>query len=339
MKERIKQLIDDCVANVKSSDDLKSIGEIKVKFLGKSGYVSELMKSLKDCSPEERPTMGKIINDCRNQISEAISAREATIKAKVKEQKLRAEEIDITLPSRSDELGALHPLTIVKNEIIDAFLGLGFSVTEGPEIDTDWNTFQALNIPKDHPARDMQDTFYISDNVVLRPHTSPAQIRAMEVTKPPIKILCPGRVYRADDDATHSPMFHQIEGLVIDEGITLCDLKGILDEFVQTVFSKDCKTRFRPSYFPFTEPSVEVDMSCVNCGGKGCNLCKGTGWIEILGSGVVNRNVLINCGIDPDKYTGFAFGLGIERIAMIKYGIPDIRLFYENDVRFLKQFK
>ncbi|MBR2323645.1 MAG: phenylalanine--tRNA ligase subunit alpha [Clostridia bacterium] len=339
MKERIANLIAECKAQVESALDLRSVNELKVKYLGKNSPVTELMKGLKNCTPEERPVFGKIINDCRNEISAIIVAKESVLKEKEKNAKLEKEAIDITLPSKSEELGALHPLTIVKNEIIDAFTGLGFSITEGPEIDTDWNTFQALNIPEDHPARDMQDTFYIGEGVVLRPHTSPAQIRTMLKQKPPIKILCPGRVYRADDDATHSPMFHQIEGLVVDKGITLNDLKGILDEFVKTVFAEDCKTRFRPSYFPFTEPSVEVDVSCMKCGGKGCNICKGTGWIEILGSGVVNRNVFTNCDIDPDEYTGFAFGLGIERIAMIKYGIPDIRMLFENDVRFLKQFK
>lgn len=338
MKERIEKLIEDCKSQISLVADLKSISDLKVKFLGKSGPIQELMKSLKECSNEERPTFGKIINDCRNTVSEIIGEKEKEIKDKVKNMKLNSEKIDISLPASNNEKGSLHPLTLVKNEVIDAFIGLGFSVVEGPDIDTDYNTFQALNIPKDHPARDMQDTFYISNNVVLRPHTSPAQVRTMETTKPPIKILCPGRVYRADDDATHSPMFNQIEGLVVDKGISLNDLKGLLDEFVKKVFSKESKTRFRPSYFPFTEPSVEVDMSCMSCGGKGCRLCKGTGWIEILGSGVVNRNVLLNCGIDPDEYSGFAFGMGIERVAMIKYGIPDIRMLYENDVRFLKQF-
>lgn len=339
MEERILKLIEECKAQILVANDLKSIIDLKVKYLGKSGPIQDLMKSLKECKPEERPAFGKKVNDCRNIISNLVTTKENEIKEIVKNNKLNSEKIDITLPATNEEKGALHPLTKVKNEIIDAFIGLGFSVVEGPEIDTDYNTFQALNIPKDHPARDMQDTFYISNNVVLRTHTSPAQVRTMQVTKPPIKILCPGRVFRADDDASHSPMFNQIEGLVVDKGVTLNDLKGLLDQFVKKVFGDNCKTRFRPSYFPFTEPSVEVDMSCVECGGKGCSLCKGTGWIEILGSGVVNRNVLINCGIDPDQYTGFAFGLGIERIAMIKYGIPDIRLLYENDIRFLKQFK
>ncbi|MEG1519610.1 MAG: phenylalanine--tRNA ligase subunit alpha [Clostridia bacterium] len=339
IKEKIESLIAECNELTKSISDLKQIGDLKSKFLGKSSPVNEFMKSLKEVAPEDRPSFGKIVNECREKLSEIISAKEAEIKENIRNQKLSSESIDISLPSKKIEVGALHPLTKVKNEIIDAFIGLGFSIAEGPEVETDYYSFQALNIPKDHPARDMQDTFYISDNVVLRPHTSPAQIRTMEVQKPPIKILCPGRVYRADNDATHSPMFHQIEGLVIDKDITLCDLKGILDEFARTVFNSESKTRFRPSHFPFTEPSVEVDVTCMVCGGKGCRICKGTGWIEILGSGVVNRNVLTNCGIDPDVYHGFAFGMGIERIAMIKYGIPDIRMLYENDVRFLKQFR
>ena len=246
--------------------------------------------------------------------------------------------VDITLDGKKVSFGNLHPLNIVRNKVIDAFIGMGFEVFEGPELELDYYCFQALNIPKDHPARDMQDTFYISDNVVLRTHTSPGQVRVMEKKKPPIKILSPGRVYRADDDASHSPMFHQIEGLVVDKGITLCDLKGILDEFVQIMFDKDTKTRLRPSYFPFTEPSVEVDVTCSECHGKGCKLCKGTGWIEILGAGIVNKKVLENCGIDSDEYSGLAFGLGIERTTMIKYGVPDIRTLFENDVRFLKQF-
>ncbi len=339
MQDKIAKLIEECKTSVEKMTDIKSLSELKVKYLGKSGIVTDLLKGLKDYPKEERPQIGKFINQARDKVTELLSNADDVLKAKAVEMKLARESIDISLPSKKIELGALHPLTQVKNEIINAFLGLGFTIEEGPEVETDYYSFQALNIPKDHPARDMQDTFYISDNVVLRPHTSPAQIRVMEKTAPPIKILSPGRVYRADDDATHSPMFHQIEGLVVDKGVTLCDLKGILDEFARTVFSSESKTRFRSSHFPFTEPSVEVDTTCMVCGGKGCRICKGTGWIEILGSGVVNRNVLLNCNIDPDVYTGFAFGMGIERVAMIKYGIPDIRLLYENDVRFLKQFK
>ena len=339
MQEQIKKLVANCNKEVAEANSLKQISELKAKFLGKSSPINDLMKGLKDVSPSEKPALGKIINECRVSLSELIVCREVEFKNLERSIKLQSETIDISLPAKKCEIGALHPLTKVKNEIIQAFMGLGFSVAEGYEMESDYHCFQALNIPKDHPARDMQDTFYFSENTVLRPHTSPAQIRTMELVKPPIKILCPGRVYRADDDATHSPMFHQIEGLVVDKNITLCDLKGILDEFARIMFSSESKTRFRPSHFPFTEPSVEVDVTCMVCGGKGCRICKGTGWIEILGSGVVHRNVLANCGINPDEYSGFAFGMGIERIAMIKYGIPDIRLLYENDVRFLKQFR
>ena len=257
----------------------------------------------------------------------------------MKQDKLKSEFIDITLPSNGKNLGTLHPLTLVKNEIIDIFTGLGFTVKEGPEIETDFYNFQAMNIPLDHPARDMQDTFYVNDNILLRTHTSPMQARVMLDEKPPIKILVPGKVYRSDDDATHSPMFQQIEGLYVDKHVTLSDLKATLDLFAKALFSSKTMTRFRPSHFPFTEPSVEVDLSCAMCDGAGCRICKGTGWIEILGAGVVNPQVLINCNIDPNEYSGYAFGLGIERITMIKYGIPDMRILFDNDIRFLKQYK
>ena len=255
------------------------------------------------------------------------------------QHKLKSEKVDISLKSLDEPLGTLHPVTLITQQIQEMLIPLGFKVLEGPEIETDYYSFQALNIPKDHPARDMQDTFYITDSILLRPHTSPMQARFMENNQPPIKIVCPGKVFRSDSDASHSPVFHQIEGLVVDKHLTLCDLKGTLEYIAQNLFTKDTKVRFRPSYFPFTEPSVEVDLSCSNCGGKGCSLCKGTGWIEVLGAGMVNPFVLENCGIDSKQYTGYAFGIGIERIAMIKYGIPDIRLFYENDARFLRQFK
>ena len=254
-------------------------------------------------------------------------------------EKLSGESVDVTMPGRRVTVGTLHPVTRVKNMLIDVFAGMGFEIFEGPEIENDYYNFTALNTPADHPARDMQDTFYVSENFLLRTQTSAGQIRLMEKKRPPIKMLCPGRVFRSDDDATHSPMFHQMEGLVVDRHITLCDLQGMLDEFARNVFGKESKTRLRPSYFPFTEPSVEVDVSCHVCGGKGCSLCKGTGWIEVLGAGMVNRRVLENCGIDPDEYTGFAFGMGVERIAMLKYGINNIKLLTENDVRFLEQFK
>ena len=317
---------------------LKIIGDVKAKFIGKNGEITALLRGMKDIPAEMRAAFGKQVNDLKEKVSAIFEKKESELKAAETEMKFQKEAVDITLPGKLPEIGSLHPLNIVKNKIIDAFTGMGFEIFEGPEIDTDYYCFQALNIPKDHPARDMQDTFYINDNVLLRPHTSPGQVRTMENKKPPIKILSPGRVYRADDDASHSPMFHQIEGLVVDKGVSLCDLKGLLDEFVKVIFDKDTKTRFRPSYFPFTEPSVEVDVSCCKCGGKGCSLCKNTGWIEILGAGVVNKKVLEMSGIDSDVYSGLAFGLGIERITMIKYGISDIRTLFENNVSFLKQF-
>lgn len=272
-------------------------------------------------------------------MTELIEQKETVLKQSFNQSKLLSEKIDVTIPAKKSYIGSEHPLNIVKNQIIEIFLSLGFEIEQGFEVETDYYNFQALNIPEDHPAREMQDTFYVADKVVLRTHTSPAQVRKMENTQPPIRMLCPGRVYRADDDATHSPVFHQIEGLVIDKKITLCDLKGILDLFAKNMFSSETDVRLRPSYFPFTEPSIEVDVSCPICHGNGCKLCKGTGWIEILGAGIVNRNVLINCNLNPDEYTGFAFGFGIERIAMIKYGIPDIRLFYENDLRLLRNIR
>ena len=338
MQEKFKELIEK--AKIEASNIVSSINlnEIKAKFVGKNGEITALLKGMKDVPADMRASFGKMINDLKYEVERIFSEREEAIKKKEREIKFEKERVDITLPGKVPEIGSQHPLNIVKNQIIDAFSGMGFEIFEGPEIDTDYYCFQALNIPKDHPARDMQDTFYFSDNVLLRPHTSPGQVRTMERKKPPIKILSPGRVYRADDDASHSPMFHQIEGLVVDKGVSLCDLKGLLDEFVKIMFDNDTKTRFRPSYFPFTEPSVEVDVTCCKCHGKGCNLCKGTGWIEILGAGIVNKKVLEMSGIDSEKYSGLAFGLGIERITMIKYGISDIRTLFENNVKFLKQF-
>ena len=333
--EQIKQKAKEEIAKITS---LNAIGEIKAKFIGKNGEITALLRGMKDIPFEMRAEFGKKVNDLKEEVSEFFAKKESELKALETAKKFKKDAVDITMPGKIPALGSLHPLNIVKNKIIDAFTGMGFEIFEGPEIDTDYYCFQALNIPKDHPARDMQDTFYINDNVLLRPHTSPGQVRTMENKKPPIKILSPGRVYRADDDASHSPMFHQIEGLVVDKGVSLCDLKGLLDEFVKIIFDKDTKTRFRPSYFPFTEPSVEVDVTCCKCGGKGCNLCKGTGWIEILGAGIVNKKVLEMSGIDSDVYSGLAFGLGIERITMIKYGISDIRTLFENNVAFLQQF-
>jgi phenylalanyl-tRNA synthetase alpha chain len=293
---------------------------------------------MKDLSADERPIVGKFVNLARERLENAFDEKEKMLKEAEQNVRLGAETIDISINDDKIKVGALHPLTKIKDEIINIFVGLGFFIKEGPEVETEYYNFLALNIPKDHPARDMQDTFYISENILLRTHTSPNQVRVMEKQKPPLKMLCPGTVYRSDDDATHSPMFNQIEGLVLDKHITLCDLQGTLDLFAKKMFDGDTKTRLRPSYFPFTEPSVEVDLSCGICKGSGCKFCKGTGWIEVLGAGMVNPKVLKNSGIDPDIYGGFAFGMGIERIALIKYGIPDIRLLFENDVRFLKQF-
>lgn len=338
MKEKFEELKSRVKEELGKITSSKFLSDLKAKFVGKNGEVTSLLRGMKDIPSEMRSSFGKQVNDLKNEVTAYFDEKEKEIKQKETEERLLKETVDVTLPGKIPVSGGLHPLTIVKNEIIDAFSGMGFSVFEGPEIDTDYYCFQALNIPKDHPARDMQDTFYINENVLLRPHTSPGQVRTMEKGDLPIKILSPGRVYRADDDASHSPMFHQIEGLVVDKGVTLCDLKGLLDEFVRKLFDNDTKTRFRPSYFPFTEPSVEVDVSCCKCHGKGCSLCKGTGWIEILGAGVVNKKVLEMSGIDSEIYSGLAFGMGIERIAMIKYGIPDIRTLFENNVKFLKQF-
>ena len=318
-------------------NNLQELQELKVKYLGKTGELTVLLKSIKDLPAEERPTFGAKVNVLRGELENQFASRAEQLKQEDMQRRLQSERVDISLTS-SEPLGALHPVTLIENQISELLIAMGFEVLSGPEIETDYYNFQALNIPSDHPARDMQDTFYITDSILLRTHTSPMQARHMEKKKPPIKMICVGKVFRSDSDASHSPVFHQIEGLVVDKNITLCDLKGTLEYIASNLFGKSTKVRFRPSFFPFTEPSVEVDLSCSNCGGNGCSLCKGTGWIEVLGAGMVNPFVLENCGIDSKKYNGYAFGIGVERIAMIKYGIPDIRLFYENDQRFLKQF-
>ena len=334
-----EQIVEEAVEAAAQAEDSKSLYEVKLQFLGKTGKVTALMKRMKDLAQDLRPAFGKQVNALREKLETLFSEHEERVKERELQKKLAAEEVDVTMPGKHRQEGTLHPVTRVKNELIDIFAGMGFEVFEGPEIENDYYNFTALNTPADHPARDMQDTFYLTDEFLLRTQTSAGQIRLMEKKKPPIKMLSPGRVFRSDDDATHSPMFHQMEGLVVDKNITLCDLQGMLDRFAKEMFSETSKTRLRPSYFPFTEPSVEVDVSCHVCGGKGCSLCKGTGWIEVLGAGMVNRRVLENCGVDPDEYTGFAFGMGIERIAMLKYGVNNIKLLTENDVRFLKQFK
>lgn len=339
MKDKIQNIKQQIEESIKDVADRKALFELKMKYLGKTGEITALLKGMRDVAPEDRAEVGKIINSARTWAEELFENREVELKKLELQNKYKNERIDVTMPANFTTYGTEHPISMVKRELVDIFAGMGFEIFEGPEIEKDYYNFQALNIPADHPARDMQDTFFFTEEFLLRSQTSAGQIRVMEKTAPPIKILSPGRVYRSDSDATHSPMFHQMEGLVVDKGITLCDLKGLLDEFARKMFTSETKTRLRPSYFPFTEPSVEVDVTCSDCHGKGCRLCKGTGWIEILGAGIVNRRVLENCGIDPDVYSGLAFGMGIERIAMIKYGINDIRLLFENDVRFLKQFK
>ncbi len=312
--------------------------ELRKQFLdSKTGKIGQLMKEMKNIAPEERAGFGKNINELKEWAQQRFSELDEKLKAKELERRYESEKIDVTMPAQKMETGNLHPITQMRNQMIDAFAGMGFEIYEGTEIENDYYNFTALNTPKDHPARDMQDTFYLSAEFLLRTQTSSGQIHVMESRKPPIKILSPGKVFRSDDDATHSPMFSQMEGLVVDRKITLCDLKGMLDVFVQKIYGEGATTRLRPSYFPFTEPSVEVDVSCFECGGKGCKLCKGTGWIEILGAGIVNRKVLENCGIDPEEYSGLAFGIGIERTAMLKYGINNIKLLFESDLRVLRQ--
>ncbi len=316
----------------------KDLLDVKTRYLGRKGLMTGLLRNIGCVSPEERPLFGKRSNEVKDKLTEKIEAALAGIKVIEKGDVLAREKIDVTLEGRRIKPGKLHPVTQVKNEICSIFASFGFSVMEGPEVELDYYNFEALNIPKDHPARDMQDTFYIEENIVLRTHTSPVQIRTMLKQAPPVRILSPGRVYRPDSDVSHTPMFHQIEGLLVDRGISFADLKGILTVFLQEVFGVQTRLRFRPSFFPFTEPSAEVDIQCVMCRGEGCRVCGQTGWLEILGSGMVDPEVFKNVGYDPEEYTGFAFGLGLERIAMLKYGISDIRLFFENDWRFLEQF-
>lgn len=329
----------EALAEIKKVNESQGLEEIRVKYLGKKGELTSILRGMGGLSSEERPLIGKLANDVREIIESSLSTVMKDISQREKNLKLSMENIDITMPGKNNRIGGLHPITKVLDEMKEIFFGMGFSVAEGPEVELDYYNFEALNIPKNHPARDEQDTFYINDGVVLRTQTSPVQIRTMEKTKPPIRVIAPGRVYRSDAaDATHSPIFFQVEGFVVDKGITMANLKGTLDTFAVRLFGENTKTKFRPHHFPFTEPSAEVDVTCFACGGKGCKVCKGSGWIEILGGGMVHPDVLRNGGIDPEVYSGFAFGMGLERIVMIKYGIEDIRLLYENDVRFLKQF-
>ena len=338
MKEKMDNIKSAALDMIAKASTSQQLADVRVKYLGKSGEISLLMRDMANVPKEERPNMGKMVNELRNAVESVLNEKTALVEQAEKLERLKTEEIDVTLPANASKLGTLHPLTLITRELIDIFTGMGFSVAEGPEIESDLYNFQLLNVPKDHPARDMQDTFYVNDNVVLRTQTSAVQARIMQKQQPPIRIISPGKVYRSDDDASHSPIFNQFEGLAIDKHITMGDLQGCLQTFAEKLFSKDTKVRLRPSYFPFTEPSVEVDVTCSMCHGKGCRVCKGTGWVEILGAGIVNPAVLDMCGIDSNEYSGFAFGFGIDRIAMIKYGIPNIKLLYENDVRFLKQF-
>ena len=339
MKEKLEQIRASVEAALKNAEAMEALEDIRIKYMGKKGELTAVLKGMGKLSAEERPKIGALANEIRQRLEKEIDERKSAIMAAVEERKLAEEVIDVTMPGKKNDEGKLHPLTQVKNELAEIFMGMGFSIADGPEVEYDYYNFEALNIPKNHPARDEQDTFYIADNIVLRTQTSGMQVRVMEKTKPPIRIIAPGKVYRSDtQDATHSPVFHQIEGLVVDKNITMADLKGTLEMFVKKLYGDQTRVRFRPHHFPFTEPSAEMDYSCFNCGGKGCSVCKGEGWIEILGCGMVHPKVLANCGIDPEEYTGFAFGIGLERIAMGKYSINDLRLFFENDMRFLEQF-
>ena len=339
MKQQLEEIKSRAAAASAHAKLPQEIDALRVRFLGKKGELTGILKQMGKLSPEERPVIGQLANEVRSWIETDIETRLTEIKASQMAARLESEKLDVTLPGKRPQFGAKHPLSIVLDEIKEIFIGMGFEIADGPEVETDYYNFEALNIPKDHPARDTQDTFYINENILLRTQTSPVQVRVMEQKKPPIRIISPGRVYRSDAlDATHSPLFHQIEGLVVDKGITFADLKGTLETFIKRLYGEDSVVRFRPHHFPFTEPSAEVDVQCFNCKGEGCRLCKGEGWIEILGCGMVHPKVLSNCGIDPEVYSGFALGMGLERVVMRRYNIDDIRLFYENDVRFLKQF-
>ena len=337
MKEKLSKIRNEALEQINTPN--ANLEEIRIKYLGKKGELTAVLRGMGALSAEERPMIGQLANEIREELEAAITEKSKELRQKELEARLASESLDVTMTAKAAPVGHIHPLTRAQRELEDIFIGMGFSIAEGPEVELDYYNFQALNIPENHPARDTQDTFYITENILLRSQTSPVQVRVMEHQKPPIRIISPGRVYRSDAlDATHSPLFHQLEGLVIDKGITMGDLKGTLAVFAKKMFGEKTQIRFRPHHFPFTEPSAEVDVSCFVCGGKGCRLCKGEGWIEILGAGMVHPFVLSNCGINPEEYSGFAFGLGIERITMARYGIDDIRLFYENDERFLEQF-
>ncbi len=339
VKEKLEEIREKAFSAIDKASDQDSLNDVRVKVLGKKGELTAILKGMKDVAPEDRPKVGALVNEARSAIEEKMAEARDAMKQKALEERLKHEAIDVTLPAKKNKIGHRHPNTIALDEVEKIFIGMGFDVVEGPEIEKDYYNFEALNIPANHPAKDEQDTFYINKDILLRTQTSPVQVRQMEAKKPPIRMIAPGRVFRADEvDATHSPSFHQIEGMVIDKGITFSDLKGTLEMFVHKLFGEDTRVKFRPHHFPFTEPSAEMDVSCFKCGGKGCRFCKGEGWIEILGCGMVHPKVLKMSGIDPDVYSGFAFGVGLERIALLKYEIDDMRLLYENDIRFLSQF-
>ncbi len=340
MENKLREIRERVLAELSEARGTSKLEQIRVSVLGKKGELTGLLRGMGQLAPEERPRMGQLVNDVRRAIEEELEKKGAELKEIEKNARLEAEAVDVTLPGPERSAGSMHPMNIALNRMVEIFTGMGYEVVEGPEVEYDHYNFELLNIPKNHPARDAQDTFYINENTVLRTHTSPVQARIMTTRKPPIRVICPGRVYRADEaDATHSPVFHQMEGLVIDENITMADLKGTLDEFARQMYGEGISTRFRPSFFPFTEPSAEVDLTCANCHGAGCRMCKGTGWIEVLGAGMVNPHVLEMCGIDPKKYSGFAFGFGVERVALLRYNIPNLRYLYENDLRFLTQYR
>ena len=339
MKEKLQSIKEKALAQISAAEHLEGLNDVRVAILGKKGELTSVLKSMKEVAPEDRPKVGQMVNEARAEIEKVLEEKKAAFEKKLREEKMKAETIDVTLPAKKPMVGHRHPNTIALEEIERIFIGMGYEVVEGPEVEYDYYNFEALNIPANHPAKDEQDTFYINKDIVLRTQTSSTQVHELEKGKLPIRMIAPGRVYRSDEvDATHSPTFHQVEGLVVDKNVTFADLKGTLQQFAKEIFGEDTKVKFRPHHFPFTEPSAEMDVSCFKCGGKGCRFCKGEGWIEILGCGMVHPHVLEMSGIDPEEYVGFAFGVGLERIALLKYEIDDMRLLYENDVRFLKQF-
>ncbi len=339
MVQNLEAVVSAALAATAAASDLAALDQVRVQYLGKKGEISALLKSLGDLSPEERPKAGAVINEARDRVQLAVEARKEALEEAALNARLAGESVDVTLPGRHAETGGLHPVTRTIDRMTAFFAGAGFEVVEGPEVEDDWHNFEALNIPSTHPARAMHDTFYFDATTLLRTHTSPVQVRTMKNGQPPFRVICPGRVYRCDSDVTHTPMFHQVEGLLIDEQATFADLRGLLADFLRAFFEADLQVRFRPSYFPFTEPSAEVDIQCMICGGPGCRVCKHTGWLEVLGCGMVHPKVLTACGVDPEKYRGFAFGMGVERLTMLRYGVNDLRLFFENDLRFLAQFR